>query len=141
MSRLQRVVPVIGVIACLAAAFLLTDPLIDLLHDITGGDHAADVVAGVLSVWVPLGLMFAILTVNGRRRGGRTRELWVLLLLLFPLDLVPFGRSGTNVGLEHRMDTSLPFLLQGLVLGAALLVVPVLILGWIAAHRRNRGSP
>jgi hypothetical protein len=53
------------VLAALVVTIALTDPIIRMLHDMTGSERAADGVAGCRTVWVPRSRPWGIMILNG----------------------------------------------------------------------------
>lgn len=73
------------------------------------------------------------------RRGWPQSWGWWLLVLYLPaFALELFGRSGTNVALQQRVDTQLPGLLAGMLAGLLILVTLFVVSGLIVSRLRRR---
>ena len=124
----------------LVASFVLTDAMIDALHDLTGGRWGADVAVGVVIFLLPFAAVCVVSLLTVRRHWPRSWQWWVLVLYLPVLALEPFGRSGTNTTLQDRINRQLPGYLGGVLTGVGIFVVGLGLL-WAWARRRGRGSP
>ena len=137
---LRQAAAAVAVLGALAASFFLASPMISALHEVTGGNQAADVTTGIVLVLVPMAAIVGYAYLAHRRRWPGSWGWWLLVLYLPAFSLEPFSRSGTNIALQRQVDTQLPGLLAGLLAGllvlVALFVVPGLILSWLRRRRQ-----
>jgi len=136
--RATQIAAAVAILAALAASFFLTGPMVSVLHSVTGGNQAADVLAGVLLLIAPLAVIIGYAYLAPRRGWPASWGWWLLVLYLPAFALEPFGRSGTNTALQRRADTQLPGLLPGMLAGLLGLVALFVVPGLIVSRRRRR---
>lgn len=128
----------VAILAALAGSFFLSGPMASVLHRVTGGKRTADVVAGVMLLIVPMAAIIGYAYLAQRRGWAASCGWWLLVLYLPAFALEPFGRSGTNIALQRRVDTQLPGLLAGMLAGLLGLIALFVGPGLVVSRRRRR---
>jgi hypothetical protein len=104
--RARQIVAAVAILAALAGSFFLSGPMASVLHRVTGGKRTADVVAGVMLLIVPMAAIIGYAYLAQRRGWAASWGWWLLVLYLPAFALEPFGRSGTNIALQRRVDSA-----------------------------------
>jgi hypothetical protein len=134
----RTIASLLVVIAGVTAAIALTGPIIHGIRTVTGGHRVADIVAGVLVLWLRVALIAGALVLARRRGHLQPRYLWLFVLFVPAVALSPWSRFGTDTALEHRVDASLPHFLTGLGTAWLVLAVPLLAYGGVLRWRRRQ---
>jgi hypothetical protein len=140
--RIRQIAAAVAILVILAASFFLAGPIISALRTVTAGNRAADAAAGVLLLIAPMTAVVGYAYLAYRRGWPQSWGWWLLVLYLPAFALEPFGRSGTNIALQQRVDTQLPGLLAGMLAGLLILVmlfvVPALVVTRLRRRRQTR---
>ena len=136
--RIRQIAAAVAILVILAASFFLAGPIISALHTVTGGNRAADAAAGVLLLIAPMAVVVGYAYLAHRRGWPQSWGWWLLVLYLPAFALEPFGRSGTNIALQQRVDSQLPGLLAGMLAGFLILVTLFVVPGLVVTRLRRR---
>jgi hypothetical protein len=136
--NIRQIAAAAAILAGLAASFFLTGSVISALHSVTGGNRAMDAAAGALLLIAPMAAIAGYAYLAHRRGWPESWGWWLLVLYLPAFALEPFGRSGTNIALQQRVDAQLPGLLAGMLAGLLILVTLFVVPGLIVSRLRRR---
>jgi hypothetical protein len=139
------------VVVALLAAFISTDPMVAVLHSLTGGAPPADITVGIVLVVVPPAAALLLARMCRTRGLPAAGGAYALALWAAAVALSPYAK-GTVIdpSLLERERSRLPRLTTGLTLGWYLAVLLGLVYGalWLrhtllkdSAARRRRPRP